>query len=209
MDKLDLAKADIAYYGALRKPQVIDCEPLWYVSITGKGDPDGETFARATEALYTVSYGVKGIYKAELKDFTVAKLEGLWWVLGDITQALKAPREEWHWKLLIRMPAFVTEQKVAEARAAALRKKKELKIIASVEFERLHEGRCVQMLHVGPYATEPETLDEMDRFMEANHLKKSGLHHEIYLSDPRKVDTSKLRTILRYPVEVVEVGLLR
>lgn len=204
MEKLDLAKTDKAYYTAKTKPQLIEFEAIRYVTIMGQGSPDGQAFAQAVEALYTLSYSVKGIYKAKEKDFTVAKLEGLWWVDGDRSKALEVPREEWHWKLLIRMPEFVTAERVEEARRTAIGKKKELNEIAAVEFERLHEGSCVQMLHVGPYATEPETLAQMYQYIEANSLRISGLHHEIYLSDSRKVEPSKMKTILRYPVEVVE-----
>lgn len=205
MEKLDLAKAYKTYYTAPTKPQVVEFEPISYVTIVGKGDPNGTTFANATEALYTVAYGVKGHCKKAEKDFTVPKLEGQWWVDGNPRTALEVPREEWHWKLLIRMPVFVTAELVEEARSGALAKKKELKIIADVEYETLHEGLCVQMLHVGPYATEPETLAQMEHFISQEQLGYRGLHHEIYLSDPRKIDPAKMKTILRYPVQAIEV----
>ncbi|CAN7646614.1 GyrI-like domain-containing protein [Paenibacillus sp. LjRoot56] len=205
MDKLDLAKAYKAYYTAPTKPELVVFEPISYVTIVGKGDPDGATFANATEALYTVAYGVKGHYKKLEKDFTVAKLEGQWWVDGDPRTALEVPREEWHWKLLIRMPTYVSAEIVEEARTTAMAKKKELKVISDVGYESLNEGTCVQMLHVGPYATEPETLARMEQFLEDNQLRYCGLHHEIYLSDPRKIESAKMKTILRYPVEAVEV----
>lgn len=205
MEKLDLAKTYKTYYTAPTKPQIVEFAPISYVTIIGKGDPNGTTFASATEALYTVAYGVKGYNKKVEKDFTVAKLEGQWWVDGDPRTALELPREEWHWKLLIRMPDFVTAETVEEARRVALAKKKELKVIVDVGYESLHEGTCVQMLHVGPYATEPETLAHMYQYMVHNHLSISGLHHEIYLSDPRKVEPARMKTILRYPVQAIEV----
>lgn len=197
---------------AQTKPELIEFEPVWYVTIEGTGDPDGDVFANATEALYTLSYSTKGICKSEGKDFTVAKLEGLWRVDGDSRNALEVPREQWRWKLLIRMPEFVTSERVEEARAKAQGKKKGLQAIADIKFERLHEGSCVQMLHVGPYATEADTLRQMEQFMEMNHVSINGLHHEIYISDPRMVEPSKMKTILRYPVQGVEVvkgGFLR
>ncbi|CAH1210507.1 hypothetical protein PAECIP111891_03496 [Paenibacillus allorhizoplanae] len=205
MNKLDLAKAYKAYYTAPTKPELVVFEPISYVTIVGKGDPDGATFANATEALYTVAYGVKGHYKKLEKDFTVAKLEGQWWVDGDPRTALEVPREEWHWKLLIRIPTYVSAEIVEKARTTAMAKKKELKVISDVGYESLNEGTCVQMLHVGPYATEPETLARMEQFIEDNQLRYCGLHHEIYLSDPRKIEPAKMKTILRYPVEAVEV----
>ncbi|MDU0205887.1 MULTISPECIES: GyrI-like domain-containing protein [Paenibacillus] len=205
MEKLDLAKVYKSYYTAPTKPQLIEFGPVWYVTIVGTGDPNGDVFAQATEALYTLSYSIKGIYKMEEKDFTVAKLEGLWWVDGDSRNALEVPKEQWCWKLMIRMPDYVTSEKVEEARVKALGKKKELDLLSSIVFESLHEGSCVQMLHMGPYASEHETLSQMYEFMETSHLSISGLHHEIYLSDPRKIDPSKMRTILRYPVKVAGV----
>lgn len=205
MDKLDLAKAYKTYYTAPTNPQLVEFGPISYVSILGQGDPNGDTFTRATEALYTVAYGVKGFYKKVEKDFTVAKLEGLWWVDGDPRLALEVPREEWHWKLLIRMPEYVVAEQIEEARALAATKKKELAFIADVQYEFLHEGVCVQMLHVGPYSTEPETLTQIEHFIAEQQLSYSGLHHEIYLSDPRKTEPAKLKTILRYPVQKVEV----
>ncbi|CAN7225232.1 GyrI-like domain-containing protein [Paenibacillus sp. LjRoot153] len=205
MEKLDLAKAYKPYYTAPTKPELVVFEPISYVTIVGKGDPNGAAFANATEALYTVAYGVKGHYKKLEKDFTVAKLEGQWWVDGDPRTALEVSREEWHWKLLIRMPTYVSAEIVEEARSAAMAKKKELKVIADVGYETLHEGLCVQMLHVGPYATEPETLAQMEHFISQEQLSYRGLHHEIYLSDPRKIDPAKMKTILRYPVQAIEV----
>ncbi|MGO4495303.1 GyrI-like domain-containing protein [Paenibacillus sp. 2RAB27] len=205
MEKLDLAKTYKAYYTASTKPELVVFEPISYVSIVGKGDPNGTIFANATEALYSVAYGVKGHYKKLEKDFTVAKLEGQWWVDGDPRTALEVPREEWHWKLLIRMPTYVAGEVVEEARTAAMVKKKELKLIANVGYESLNEGTCVQMLHVGPYATEPETLSQMYPYIEQNQLRICGLHHEIYLSDLRKIEPDKMKTILRYPVEAVKV----
>lgn len=205
MEKLDLAKTYKSYYTAPTQPQLVDFGPIWYVTIQGTGDPNGEVFANATEALYTLSYSIKGIYKMAEKDFTVAKLEGLWWVDGDSRNALEVPKEQWRWKLLIRMPDYVTAEQVEEARIKALGKKKELELLSDIQFESLHEGSCVQMLHVGPYATEPETLSQMYQFMETSDVSINGLHHEIYLSDPRKIDPSKMKTILRYPVKAVGV----
>lgn len=129
MEKLDLAKAYKPYYTAPTKPELVVFEPISYVTIVGKGDPNGAAFANATEALYTVAYGVKGHYKKLEKDFTVAKLEGQWWVDGDPRTALEVSREEWHWKLLIRMPTYVSAEIVEEARSAAMAKKKSLRLL--------------------------------------------------------------------------------
>ncbi|UKS26797.1 GyrI-like domain-containing protein [Paenibacillus sp. HWE-109] len=205
MDKLDLAKTYKSYYSAPTKPQIVEFDPIRYVSIQGQGDPDGTTFSNAVEALYTLSYSIKGIYKKEGKDFTVAKLEGLWWVDGDVSKALDVPREEWHWKLLIRMPDYVRTESFGEALAIAMDKKRELEVISSIHYETLHEGTCVQMLHVGPYATEPESLEQLEHYLAEHKYRITGLHHEIYLSDQRKVEPSRMKTILRYPIAAIEV----
>lgn len=202
--KLDLAKADKPYYSASTEPALIEFGELPYLTVTGKGAPEGQAFAAATEALYTVAYAAKAICKKEDRDFTVAKLEGLWWVAADVKSmqdALKVPREEWHWKLLIRMPDYMTGEIADAAREHAARKKKDLEPIRRVKFEAIREGLCVQVMHIGPYSTEPETLARMEAFMDEHRLVSNGLHHEIYLSDPRKANPASMRTILRHPVK--------
>ncbi|WP_127530478.1 GyrI-like domain-containing protein [Paenibacillus kobensis] len=202
-DKLDLAKTDKTYYGAGKTAQIVELDEIGYVSVTGQGSPEGELFASSIEAMYTVAYAVKGRCKAAGEDFTVPKLEGLWWVEDMSVDPLSVPREQWLWKLLIRMPEFAGEPLVNDARSQAAMKKQELARIADVQYTTLKEGTSVQMLHVGPFSTEPETLSVMYRFIEDQGLAINGLHHEIYLSDFRKTEPSKLRTILRYPVRPV------
>jgi len=144
--------------------------------------------------------------KKEGKDFVVAKLEGLWWVDSDKPYT-EVPREEWRWKLLIRMPDFVTSEIVEKARLEVMKKKKKKMkdvgggLLKEVKFEKMKEGKCVQILHIGPYSTEPETLAKMYEFMKDNGLVYNGPHHEIYLSDPRRAPEEKLKMILRQPVK--------
>lgn len=199
MEKPDLTKMDKVYYTASGKPRMIELPELPYLAIEGQGSPDGSAFAESTEALYKVAYGVKFRCKAGGDDFTVAKLEGLWWVESE-AYGLDVPREEWRWKLLIRMPDFVGEETVREAREQAAAKNKDSSFIQLVEFIKLREGLSVQILHNGPYSTEPETLRIMHDFMDASGFVWNGSHHEIYLSDPRKTEPSRLKTILRQPV---------
>ena len=132
-------------------------------------------------------------------DFTVPKLEGLWWVNSD-KPALEVVRNEWQWKLLIRMPAFVTNEIVDLAKMEVINKRG-IKRISKIRFENISEGKCVQIMHIGPYSTEPETIKQMKSFMAENGLIENGLYHEIYLSDPRQTVKDKLRTILRQPVK--------
>ena len=132
-------------------------------------------------------------------DFGVPKLEGLWWVEGDIP-ALEVPREEWCWKLLIRMPDYVTNEMMDIAQTEVAKKKKNERI-KDISLEKIKEGKSAQIMHIGSYATEPETIDTLLDYISENGLSVSGLHHEIYLSDPRKTEPDKLKTIIRYPVK--------
>ena len=180
--KLDLTKQYKSYYTAKTTPEVVEFGEAQFLTIEGKGAPGGEEFTARLGALYSLAYGVKTLMKKAGRDFTVAKLEGLWWVESDKFY-LEVPREEWHWKLLIRQPEFVTPDIVEVARDEVLRKKG-LALVNEVKFEAMAEGRCVQILHIGPYATEPESLAKMQRLMEEQGLVPQGLHHEIYLNDP-------------------------
>lgn len=200
--KLDLTKTDRPYYAAPRHPQLVTISELSYLAVTDRGAPDSPVFAAAVEALYKLAYGVKARHKAVGRDFAVPKLEGLWWAEAG-REALEAPRETWQWKLLIRMPEFVDAGSVNAARETAMAKNKQLDAIRRIRLERLAEGMAVQMLHVGPYSTEPETLRAIHAFMAAQRLEQRGLHHEIYLSDPRKTAPSAMKTILRLPVRSV------
>ncbi len=207
MQKLDLTKLYKSYYTAKTKPEIVEIEAANFLSIRGKGDPSGELFAEKIQALYPVAYTIKFHFKPLGKDFTVAKLEGLWWFdeekftkfsMQEAPQ--KIPRSEWEYRLLIRLPEFVGEKDVKQA-IEKVRAKKTVKYLDEVEFFEMEEGKCVQMLHVGSFDKEPESLEKIMQFCEENKLDKNGLHHEIYLSDFRKAAPEKLKTILREPVK--------
>ncbi|MFE7800551.1 GyrI-like domain-containing protein [Nocardia sp. NPDC057440] len=184
--KIDLAKTDKHYYDAPRDPALRTFDAYNYVTVTGSGAPESPAYLDAVAALYRAAYGAKKIAKAAAADFVVPKLEGQWWVESD-EPPLSVPREQWHWKLMIRMPDPVTPDMVSGA-----------------SFESITEGDAIQVLHVGPYSTEPETLTRMDAFMTAEGLTMNGLHHEIYLSDPRKAPAASTKTILRHPVRRID-----
>ncbi|MBB3128020.1 hypothetical protein FHS19_002674 [Paenibacillus rhizosphaerae] len=152
--KLDLAKANPSYYSAPQVPQKCYFDEIPYLSIDGEGDPNGPRFAEATEALYTVAYGVKGMSKQEDQDFTVPKLEGLWWVRsGSGQDAMNVSREEWMWKLLIRMPDYVSAERFEEARMLAVNKKKHLTPIRLVSWNVYLKAiacRCCMSVHSAP-----------------------------------------------------------
>jgi hypothetical protein len=205
--KLDLTKLDKDYYTAKLKPQLIDLKACYpYLSILGKGDPSSLEFANDIAALYSTAYTLKFAFKAMDKDFTVAKLEGLWWFDEakypnlNVETALSVPRAAWEYRLLIRMPDYVKETAVKEAVAKAFAKK-DIARIKEVHYFELQEGKCVQMMHVGAFDTEINTLKQIMAFCEEHDLQKNGLHHEIYLSDFRKTAPEKLKTILREPVK--------
>lgn len=207
MDKLDLTKKHKTYFTAKTKPELVEIEDAQFISIRGKGDPSGKPFADRIEALYATAYTIKFAFKAQGNDFVVSKLEGLWWFDEEkyagksIANApVAVPRSEWEYRLLIRLPDFVTERDLDIA-VETVMAKKNTQLAGQVEFYTMAEGRCVQMLHVGPFSTEPESLQQIGAFTEANKLERNGLHHEIYLSDFRKTAPNKLKTILREPVK--------
>ncbi len=209
MEKIDLTKQYKPYYSAKTKPEIIEIESARYISICGKGDPSGEAFSADIQKLYPVAYAIKFACKALGKDFSVPKLEGLWWfdekVFGAFTPAeapQKVPRDAWEYRLLLRMPDFVDEKMVAAA-AMSVASKKKIPGVERVQFFTLTEGKCIQMMHLGPYAEEPVTLQKIMEFSAANGLVKNGLHHEIYLSDFRKTAPEDLKTILREPVRSI------
>lgn len=214
MAKLDLVKEYKSYYRAGKKPAIVEFDAANYLSIEGKGEPAGEAFVSKVESLYPLAYGIKKICKEHGNDFGVPKLEGLWWVDGG-ESALDVPRNEWNWKLLIRMPDFVTEEMISSIQPEVARKRKNA-LIKEISFETMAEGRCVQVMHIGPYANEQETIDLLMAFIAAKGLAVNGLHHEIYLSDPRKTEPDKMKTLIRYPVKqgniaqkVVSTGSVR
>jgi hypothetical protein len=199
MEKTDLVKQDKEYYSAKKKPKIREFKELNFLTIEGKGEPAGIEFTKAVEALYPLAYGIKNIYKKQEMDFAVPKLEGLWWV-NSKKNALEIPKSEWHWKLMIRMPNFVTVENFEQAKTNVLNKKG-IEKIREIQFEKIVEGKCIQIMHIGPYSTEPETINQIQDFMKENGLVENGLHHEIYLSDPRKTAPEKMKTILRQPVK--------
>ena len=206
MVKLDLKKEFKSYYKAGKEPELIDLPKVQYISIEGKGDPSGGAFAANIQLLYPVVYAIKFACKANKNDFVVPPLEGLWWfdesVFGEVRMENapnEIPREAWQYRLMIRMPEFVSELDFKKA-VDVVKSKKGIKGLEKLEWFELHEGKCLQMMHTGPFETEPESLEKLIRYCLENDLKKNGHHHEIYLSDFRKTAPEKLRTILREPV---------
>jgi hypothetical protein len=179
---------------------LVDVPDQAFIAVDGAGDPNKVArYADAVTALYAVAYTAKFAAKAAGHDFVVAPLEGLWWS-DDLDAFTTDTRDAWQWRMLIGMPAWVAAEDVEKARDTALAKKK-LPTIAEVRHLTLSEGRCAQALHHGPYTDEAPLLARLHDVWLAEHgLAMRGVHHEIYLSDPRRTAPEKLRTVLRQPV---------
>ena len=201
MDKLDLRKELKQFYTAKSKPSIVDVPEGRFLTITGRGEPGGEAYQAALNALYSVAYTVKFRSKKEGRDFTVMALEGLWWWDTPATTLREAPPpEEWNWKSMIRQPDFMTEEMV-EAAKGEVKAKKGLKEVDNIVLESFDEGLSAQILHVGPYSEEGPTIERLHAFIAENGYRMRGIHHEIYLSDPRRVPPERWKTIIRQPIE--------
>ena len=198
-EKLDLMKAHKEEYAARKKPALVTVGKGKYLAIRGQGAPGGEAFQTKISALYAVAFTIKMTSKFAGRDYKVPTLEALWQGADDRADFADTPRETWRWTLLIRVPDFIGKRELKAAVKQLLAKGKGPEV-EEVELQGLAEGRCVQMLHVGPYDAEEETLAAMAAYAEEQGLRFRGLHHEIYLSDPRRVPPERLRTLLRMPV---------
>ena len=202
MEKVDLKKQLKHLYNPTAKEvSIVDVPAMNFLMINGHGDPNtSELYKSAIEVLFAVSYTLKfTIKKSNVAiDYKVMPLEGLWWV-EDMTQFSLDNKEAWLWTAMIMQPEYVTSELVEEAKRQA-EKKKGLSNLSMMRFESFHEGQVVQIMHIAPYATEPETIQRMKNFIKNNNFIENGKHHEIYLSDPRKAAPEKMKTILRQPV---------
>lgn len=196
--KLDLTKHYPEYYKANDKPQIVNFEPYNYITTSGVSAPEAPIFMEGLERLYALAYGIKFICKTNDLDFIVPKMEGFWWVDGDLPFE-DAPRKDWHWKIMFRMPDFVGETEYRTALKGLIEKNK-ISEEHDLVFEEVHEGLSAQLLHLGSYDQETASLDKLHSFIKQEGFEIAGYHHEIYLSDPRKVAPEKLRTILRYAI---------
>lgn len=199
--KLDLYSRHSKEYAASQTAALVAVGPATYLSISGQGAPGGAAFSEAIGALYGVAFTVKMTRKfAGKTDYAVCKLEGLWPGFKD--GCLPADKDQWTWEMMIRTPEFVKDSDIKQA-VAVLQKRGKGAGADRVRLTTFNEGLCVQALHVGPYDKEGETICKMNAFAESKGLKLSGVFHEIYLSDPRRVDPARLKTILRHPVAPV------
>ena len=200
--KLYLNKEYPQYYKAEKKPEIIEVEETKFLSLTGMGAPEGTLFINSIEAIYAVAFEVKKSCKLTDQDFVVPKLECFWWVESDLPFD-ETPRKEWFWELLIRMPEFVEAEKVDDSIAEVIRNKN-ISLTNEVYLKHLTEGRSVQVMHIGSYEEEKESIDKIFNYVASERLEICGHHHEIYISDPSKTPTERLKTILRYAVKPID-----
>jgi hypothetical protein len=195
--KLDLYAKHTNEYVAGKLPALVRVGPAKYLSISGRSAPNADEFHRAIGALYNVAFTIKMARKLAGFDYTVTKLEALWWLDGAPVEP--TPTTVWNWQLLLRVPPFISSRELYDTIDSLIAKGKseEVRRVTLVDID---EGPCVQILHTGPYTEERESIAKMRAFAERAGRTFSGKHHEIYLSDPRRVKPEKLKTILRQPV---------
>ena len=204
----DFKKEFKEFYLPKNKPEIITVPKMNYIAVRGKGNPNDEdgAYKKALEVLYAVSYTLKMSYKSDYKiegffEYVVPPLEGFWWQDG-FNGMDYSNKSELNWISVIRLPDFITKENFDWAVDAASKKKKI--DFSKAEFISIDEGLCVQIMHNGPYDDEPKTVKLMDDFIRENgyenDMNENRLHHEIYLSDPRKTVQEKLKTVIRHPI---------
>lgn len=210
-EKIDYKKKYKDLYLPKAKPMLVEVPEMTFIQVKGKGNPNtSEAYQNAIEILYGLSYGIKmskmsGEMPQGYFEYVVPPLEGLWWVEDtEFDGKNVTDKERFSWISLIRQPEFVTEEVFAWAKEN-LKKKKPKLDFSDVRLITYTEGLCVQVMHTGPYDEEPKTIEKLEKFMtESGYVLDVGngrYHHEIYLSDPRKTKSERLRTVIRHPVK--------
>jgi hypothetical protein len=188
------------YQASAKEPAVVDVPALRYLMVDGRGDPNtAPEYTQAVEALFSVSYTAKFAVRKSPPgvDYAVMPLEGLWWS-ADMSSFVTGDKSSWNWTMMILQPSFVTDDALDSAIADVARKKA-LPALGRLRLENFAEGPCAQILHVGPFSDEGPTIERLHAFIAARG-RLSGKHHEIYLSDIRRADPKKWKTIIRQPM---------
>lgn len=202
---VDFKKTEKELYQPKTAPSIVDVPEMTYIAVNGKGNPNtSEAYRIAIEILYGLSYSIKmskmsGSTPDGYFEYVVPPLEGLWWSFD------YSDKESFCWTAMIRQPEFVTPE-VFDTAQTALAKKKAGLDLSIARLEKITEGLCVQALHIGSYDSEPATIAAMEEFATQNgytiDIGDARRHHEIYLSDPRKVAVDKLKTVIRHPIRI-------
>ncbi|MGN0394716.1 MAG: GyrI-like domain-containing protein [Coprococcus sp.] len=204
----DFKKEYKEFYMPKNTPEIVTVPKANYIAVRGKGNPneEGGAYQQAVGILYAVAYTLKMSYKSDYKiegffEYVVPPLEGFWWQEG-IEGMDYGRKEQFHWISVLRLPDFVTKKDFEWAVETAAKKKK--LDCSSAEFLTIDEGLCVQIMHHGPFDDEPATVALMDQYIlengYVNDISNERLHHEIYMSDARKVPPEKWRTVIRHPI---------
>lgn len=207
----DFKKAYKEFYMPKNKPEIINVPKAHYIAVRGTGNPndEGGAYQQAIGILYTIAYTLKMSYKTDHKiegffEYVVPPLEGFWWQ-DQATGIDYGRKDAFHWISVIRLPDFITEADFKWAVETAAKKKKQ--DYSAAEFMTIDEGLCVQMMHLGPFDDEPASVALMDAYLEEhgyeNDFSESRRHHEIYLSDARKVAPDRWKTVIRHPIKKV------
>lgn len=205
----DYKKEYKEFYMPKKKPELVEVPEMKFIAVRGKGNPNEEdgAYKKAIGLLYGIAFTIKMSKMGDHKidgyfDYVVPPLEGFWWQEG-VMGVDYSRKEDFYWISLIRLPDFVTEEDVQWAVDEAQRKKKQ--DFSKVEFLTISEGLCVQCMHIGAYDDEPATVAVMDQFIKEkgyeNDFSETRMHHEIYLSDARRVAPEKLKTVIRHPIK--------
>lgn len=204
MEKIDYKKTYKILYLPKVIPSIVALPTIKFITIDGTGDPNSEEFSLATAVLYSFSYTVKMSYKSDIipegyYDYTVFPLEGEWDLIDK--SIVSTVKSNYKYKIMIRQPDFLTND-LFQQFLLQIKVKKPNPLLDKIVFESVEEGLCCQMLHIGSYDDEQASFNIMDKFCEDNGYKRScNKHREIYLSDPRKTEAHKLKTVLRYKVK--------
>ena len=204
----DFKKEYREFYLPKNQPEIVTVPRASYIAVRGSGDPNeaGGAYQQALSVLYAIAYTLKMSYKTDHRiegfyDYVVPPLEGFWWQDG-IDGVDYSRKAAFHWISVIRLPDFITEKDFVWAVETASKKKK--LDCSSAEFLTIDEGLCVQIMHIGPFDAEPETVSLMDRYIAdhgcRNDFSDTRMHHEIYLSDARKVPPEKWKTVIHHPI---------
>ena len=203
----DVAKVDLKrdlkhlYLPSAKEVVQVEVPAFRFLMIDGVGDPNtSPEYAAAVEALFSVSYTAKFMVKKgpQKTDYAVMPLEGLWWS-DDMSAFITNDRSKWKWTMMIMQPDFV-EKSVIQAAIAEVKRKKSLPSVDGLRLEKFAEGRCAQILHIGPFSEEGPTIQRVHAFIEERSAL-AGKHHEVYLSDIRRADPRKWKTIIRQPMK--------
>ena len=209
----DYKKEYKEFYMPKNKPSIINIPKMNYIAVRGKGNPNDENseYKNSIGLLYAIAFTIKMSYKGSHKidgyfEYVVPPLEGFWWQEENSLEIDYKSKDNFKFISVIRLPDFVTREDFNWAVEEATKKKKE--DFSKVEFLTYEEGICVQCMHIGSYDNEPSTVNLMHQYMKENgyelDITSTRLHHEIYLSDPRRCNVDKLKTVIRHPIKKIK-----